>query len=53
MTKKQRVGLSILIVVVIYVITFGSKPDLTLELWRVVEISSSVLAGLGFYLFIY
>jgi len=51
MTKEQRKGLAILIVVVIYVIIFGSKPDLTLELWKIVEISSAVLAGLGYYLF--
>lgn len=53
MTKKQRVGLVILMCVLIMVILFGNKPDLTIETWRQMSLLSGLLGGFGGSLFIF
>jgi hypothetical protein len=53
MTKKQRIGLVLLMCTLIMVTLFGSKPDLTFKVWLEGNIISGIISGIAGAMFIF
>jgi len=47
MSRKQRIGLSLILAVIVSLLLFNSKPDFTMNLWIENYIISTIFTGIG------